>query len=141
MTYLELNRVRDLHKRIRDMERHLAALRMSMANITPVIDGLPHSSEIKSRVEKIALQIVDDELELDALRGQLSQAKGLLVELIMSEVNDPVLQTLLILRYVACCSFKETARLMRYGLRHIFKLHEKFLKDGICRHIATHFES
>ena len=137
MTEKELNIVRELKKQIRDLERHLQALRLSAENLVPILDGLPHSTEAKSRVEKLALMIVSDERELTFLNETLLIARAELLDKILREVDEPALQTLLVLRYVECFSFKETARRMRYGLRHIFKLHEKFLKDGICRHIAA----
>jgi len=129
MTEHELNRVRDLRTRIRDLERHLQALRLSAANIVPIIDGLPHSTDISRRVEKLALKIVADERELDQLCEEFPHEQSHLLCLIMSEVDDPALQTLLILRYVDCCSFKEAARRMRYGLRHLYRLHKKFLQN------------
>lgn len=112
-----------------------------MQNITPIIDGLPHSSGAKSSVEKTALKIVEHEREIEHLRGQLLKEKSRLADMIMTQVNDPTLQTLLILRYVACCSFKETARRMRYGIRYVFKLHENFLKEGIYRAHVGHIAS
>ena len=93
------------------------------------IDGLPHSTEAKSRVEKIALELVETEHELDNLRGQLILAKSELADKILREVEDTTLQTLLILRYVECLSFKETARRMHFTLRHLYRLYGKFLKD------------
>ena len=141
MTDQELNRVRDLRQRIRDLERHLQALRLSVENLVPVIDGLPHSHEVSRRVEKLAVKIVDAEQELDQLREEMLRAKSELVNIITGKVEDPTLQTLLILRYVSCCTFKETARRMRFTLRYIFKLHEKILKEFISVHIATQSES
>ena len=137
MTEQELNVVRELSKRIRELERYLQALRLSAQNITPVIDGLPHSTTLQARVEKIALSIVEKERELYQLQEQFLHEQGRLAEFILSSVNDPTLQTLLILRYVACLSFKETARSMHFTLRHVFRLHEKFLKDVICLHIVA----
>ncbi|MBQ3442229.1 MAG: hypothetical protein IJG33_03175 [Selenomonadaceae bacterium] len=137
MTEQELNSVRELKKRIHVLEKHLQALRLSAENIVPVLDGLPHSTEAKSRVEKIALMIVEDERELTALNEKILLAKSELVDKILCQVDEPTLQTLLILRYVECLSFKETARRMHFTLRHIFKLHEKILKEFICWHIAA----
>ena len=137
MTVETLNGVRDLQKKIRNLERHVQDLRISMDNIVPVLDGLPHSNMTKSRVEKIALMIVDAEHELDHLRGQLPEVQSTLAEVILREVDDPLIQALLILRYVEGLTFKEISCRMKWGLRNIFKLHEKFLKKGICGHIAT----
>ena len=137
MTEEELNGVRELNKKICDIERHLQALRISAENLVPILDGLPHSSEAKSRVEKIALMIVEDERELTALNETKLLAKSKLADKILCEVDEPTLQTLLVLRYVECLSFKETARRMHFTLRYVFKLHTEFLKEFICGHIAT----
>lgn len=125
MTERELNGVRELNKKIRDIQCHLQALRISAENLVPILDGLPHSSEAKSRVEKIALMIVEDERELTALNETKLLAKSKLVDKILREVDEPTLQTLLVLRYVECLSFKEAARRMRITLRHLYRLHKK----------------
>ena len=129
MTEKELNSVRKLKKRIRDLEWRLQALRTAADNIVPVLDGLSHSSEAKSRVEKIALDLIETERELNNSRAQIILTKSELADKILREVEDTTLQTLLILRYVECLSFKETARRMHFTLRHLYRLHEKFLKD------------
>ena len=128
----ELNIVRELNKRIRDIERHLQMLRMSVENLVPILDGLPHSTGAKSRVEKLALMIVEDERELAAFYEAITLAKSELLDRILREVEDPTLQTLLALRYVECLSFEKTARRMRITLRHVFRLHEKFFKCHIA---------
>ena len=132
MTEEELNGARELRKKIRDLERHLQELRMSAENLVPILDGLPHSSEAKSRVEKIALMIVEDERKLTSLNVTILLAKSELADKILCEVNEPILQTLLVLRYVECLSFEKTARRMRITLRHVFRLHEKFFKCHIA---------
>ena len=137
MTEKELNVVRELKKQIRDLERHLQSLRISAENLVPILDGLPHSTEVKSRVEKLALMIIEDERELDTLREKILLAKSELLDKILREIDEPSIQTLLVLRYVECLSFKETARRMHFTLRYIFKLHTKFLKEFICGHIAA----
>lgn len=132
MTEKELNSVRELNKQIRRQEQHLQALRLSAENLVPILDGLPHSNEAKSRVEKIALMIIESERELENLRKEMTAAKSELVEKILRAVDEPAMQTLLALRYVECLSFKETARRLRFTLRHVFRLHEKFLKCHIA---------
>lgn len=137
MTEKELNSVRELKKSIRDLELRLQALKTAAENLVPVLDGLPHSNEAKSRVEKIALMIIEHERELETLREQIILAKSELVDKILREIENITLQTLLILRYVECLSYKDTARRMHFTLRYIFKLHTKFLKEFICGHIAA----
>ena len=137
MTEKELNGVRELRNKICILERRLQELRTSAENLIPIIDGLPHATEAKSRVEKITLMIVANERELTALNEKMTAARSELADKILREVDAPILQTLLVLRYVECLSFKETARRMHFTLRYIFKLHTKFLKEFICGHIAA----
>ncbi|MBQ6004794.1 MAG: hypothetical protein IJL14_00925 [Selenomonadaceae bacterium] len=134
MTEKELNSVRELNKKIRDLERRLHELRISAENLVPIIDGLPHSSEAKSRVEKLALMIVEHERDLEKFRDHIILAKSELVHTILREVDEPTLQALLMLRYVECLSFKETARRMKFTLRHLYRLHEKIFKNVTLLH-------
>lgn len=141
MTEQELFSVREMKSGIKALEKKLQTLRMSAGNLVPIIDGLPHATQAKSRVERISLMIVECERELDNLRDRLIKAKSDLADKIMCEVSEPVLQTLLVLRYVECLPFKDIAHRMVFGLRYIFKLHDKILKKGICGHIAAQNES
>ena len=131
MTEHELYQVKDLKKRIKDLEKKLQTLKMSASNLVPIIDGLPHATQAKSRVERIALMIVDCDRELKSLRDRLVQAKTELTDKIMCDLNEPIIQTLLILRYVECLPFKDIAHRMVFNLRYVFKLHDKILKEGI----------
>lgn len=131
MAVQEINKARELSKRIRELERQIAALCLNRDNIVPVLDGMPHASEIKSKVEKLALRIVENQRVLDNLRVEFETEKARLVSAILSEFDDPTAQSLLLLRYVSCLSFREIARRMQYGLRHVFKLHDRLVKDGI----------
>ena len=137
MTEQELNAVRELNKKIRDVERHLQSLRIAAENLVPVLNGLPHSKGAKSRVEKIALDIVATERELVSLQEHLPLTKAELADKILHEVNAPDLQTLLVLRYVECLSFEKIARQMKSSLRHIYRLHGKIFKMSLSCTIAA----
>lgn len=141
MTEQELKSVRMLHNKICDLEKHLRSLRLSAENITPIIDGLPHAKTAKSRVEKIAVLIVEHECELKELQEQFITVKSKLADKIMSEVTEPAVQTLLMLRYVECCTVKEIACRMQYSIRAVFKMHAHFLKVCIRRHIVAQNQS
>ena len=137
MTMEELNSVRELDKKIRAVESRLQALKINAENIVPILDGLPHAKTAQSKVERNALRIIESEQEIETLRAEMIQAKSTLADKIMSQVDEPNYQTLLVLRYVECLSFKETARRMHYTLRQIFRLHTKIFKDVIRVHIAA----
>lgn len=128
MTAEELNSVRELRKKIRAVESRLQALKTNAENIVPILDGLPHAKTAQSKVERNALKIIESEQELETLRTELIQAKSALADKIMSQVDEPNYQTLLVLRYVECLSFREIARRMHYTLRSVYRTHKKILR-------------
>ena len=125
----ELNIVRELKKILTKEEQRLNSLRINALNITPVIDGLPHAKTAQSKVERNALRIIESEQEVETLRAELIQAKSALADKIMSQVDEPNYQTLLVLRYVECLSFREIARRMHFVLRNLFNLHDAALEN------------
>lgn len=46
MTEQELNIVRELNKKIRNAEHRLEVLRNNAENVVPILDGLPHATEV-----------------------------------------------------------------------------------------------
>ena len=128
MTEKELNSVRELNKQIRRQEQHLQALRLSAENLVPILDGLPHSNEAKSRVEKIALMIIENERELENLRAQLDRASEDLPARIHDEVSDVQERTVLLLRYVACMRFRDIAFQLERSEARVFQIHHDVLK-------------
>ena len=128
MTEKALNSVRELNKQIRRLEQHLQALRLSAENLVPILDGLPHYNEAKSRVEKIALMIIECERELENLRAQLDRASEELPARIHDEVPDVQERTVLLLRYVACMRFRDIAFQLERSEARVFQIHHDVLK-------------
>lgn len=137
MTTQELNSVRDLKKKIRGLEKYLRSLRLSAENITPIIDGLPHAKSARSRVEKYAVLIAENEQELEKLQAELIKAQSELADKILCEFEHPQTQMFLVLRYIECLSYEATAERMQITLRHAFRIHAKITK---C-HIAAQNQS
>ena len=133
MTRQELFKVRSLKYEITEQEQYIANLRLSAEKLVPARDGLPHSSEIKRRVEKLALKLVEEDSKLAELRSQMELAKHDLTAKILAEVTSTSIQRLVLLRYVDCLPYKEVARRMKRSLRWTFKLHEKFFQECIRR--------
>ena len=125
----ELNVVRELKKILDKEEQKLNALRINTVNITPILDGLPRAKTAQSKVEKNALKIIESEHEIQRLQSELICARTITLDKIMSKVDEPNYQTLLVLRYVECLSFREIARRMHFVLRNIFNLHDAALKS------------
>ena len=108
---------------------------MLATNLTPLFDGMPHDTTVKSRVEEVALKIIAAETELDALQKEFVQAKEQLINQILGEIDEPVLQTLLILRFVNLMTWTQIARQMNYDRRWLFRRHKEFLATS-CHHRA-----
>lgn len=130
MTDKELNVVRDLRNKIRDLTSHLQALRLSAQNIVPVIDGLPHSDSVKSRVEKLALKILEHERELSDLSRQFAISALDLTDRINRADNlNQQEKTILLMRYVACMNFQDIWIEMQISDNRAFYLHRTAVKN------------
>ena len=133
MTEQELNRVRELNAKIREIETHLTTLRNRANDITPKLDGLPHASTIRSQVESLALKIVEESLQLDELHARIVSEAANLTKEICRLVSDPQERTVMILRYVSCMRFRDISFRMKFSDRKVFTLHhdalEKFSRD------------
>lgn len=127
MTERELYVVRDLHRRIRELETHLATLRRQMY-ASPKLDGLPRAKSISSQVERITVEIIENDRELESLNEQILSATAKLTGEIVRNVTDLQERTVLILRYVSCLSFNEIACRLDCSERTIFRLHRAGLE-------------
>ncbi|MBQ4495659.1 MAG: DUF1492 domain-containing protein [Selenomonadaceae bacterium] len=128
MTEKELNSVREISRRIRDLEWRLQTLRAEAENIVPVIDGLPHATQIKSRVEKLALNITDCDNELINLREQFVNSALELGNKIDNAKLNSQEKTVLSLRYVSCMNFQDIWLKLDTSDANIFYLHRTALK-------------
>lgn len=131
MTERELNSVRDLHKQIRELENHLATLHKRIEDITPKNDGMPHATTIQSKVEKLALEIVEACRERDSLDEQILAATAQLTPKICQAVTDPQERTVVLLRYISCMHFRDIAFQLKFSDRKVYALHGDALKK-IC---------
>lgn len=123
MTELELNSARDLRQKIRDLEWRLDALRADAENLVPILDGLPHGTDIKSRVENLAAKILDGEKELMTLREQFGREAFALDDKIIHSDLDALEQAVLNLRYVACLNFLDIQDRLRISDATVFYIH------------------
>lgn len=123
MTELELNSARDLRQKIRDLEWRLDVLRADADNLVPILDGLPHGTDIKSRVENLATKILDGEQELITLCEQFGQAAFALDDKIIHSGLDALEQAVLNLRYVACLNFLDIQNRLQISDATTFYIH------------------
>ena len=131
MTKHELKSVLLLKYKIIEQESYIEDLKHSAENLVPAPSDMPRSLDITKRVENLAIKLVDAENKLAELRAQLAQAKLNLIEKIFAEVSDPTLRKFVLLRYIECLPYKDIAHRMKYTLRHVYRLREKFLNVTI----------
>ena len=131
MTRQDLDSVRDLKLRAWLLAQSRASLLATAEDLVPITDNMPRPKDMKSRTERLAIKILEVGEELEKVREQIIRAETKLAEQIVAEVNNPALQKLAILRYVKCLSYKEISHSMKYTLRYIYILHDKFLKHFI----------
>ena len=137
MTERELNEARELKERIRELERHISTLRLSAADITPKLDGMPRATDIKSKVEKLAAHIVDAEQELESIRAEFCAAAITITTRIQNADLNRKEKTLLILHYCACMNFRDISFQMGLSDATTFRLHrdglKKMIVDDSCK--------
>ncbi len=128
MTWEELNEVRTLKEEIKKAEKTLAVWKRAASLGVPKYDGLPKSKPVSSRVEKVAIKIVDATNRIEDLKNELDAAAIQLERKIFDEVPNSTLRTLLTLRYVECMYFRDIGFVMGYSEQHIYYLHNKAMK-------------
>lgn len=99
---------------------------MLATNLVPLLDGMPHDTTVKSRVEAVALKTIIAETKLDDLQKEFLQAKERLTNQILDEIDEPTLQTLLILRFVNLMTWTQIARQMNFERSWVFRCYQKF---------------
>ena len=127
MTEKDLHTVWRLLQQVTKQEKYIANLRLSAEDLVPLPSDVPPplSTVAKSRVEKLALKLVEAEQKLVKLREQLILARLRLTELILGEIDRADVQRVVYLRYVDCLSYAKIAKQMGFSVRHVFRLHAK----------------
>ncbi len=123
MTEQELNIVHELKIKVDSAEKYLAALRRTAENLVPIIDGLPHSQNFESRVEKIALKIAEGDRELLTLQKTMAEKAIALADKIRSSDLTSQEQEILILRYVACMRFRDISFEKNLSDTRVYRVH------------------
>ena len=128
MTIAELNVVRDLRERLRAAIRQLRALRDSIQNLCPELDGMPHAQSQQSKVEKMTVLIIEGEREVDAIKAEIDTTGATLARKIKNLPLNSQEQEILILRYVGCLSFRDIKAKLHMGASRLFYVHRNALK-------------
>ena len=145
MTIDELNLIRRLEKKRIAEKQKLQGFKYLISSITPqfsrttyrkdkkeisytCLDVSPKSSSTDSRVELIASLIVDTEKKISEIESQIEKETPLLINKIQEQVQDSLIQSILLYRYVFLKNFREISFMLHYSERFIYKEHKRFLK-------------
>lgn len=133
---MELKIVRDIRERIEEEREKVKALRLTMSLPTARLDGLPRSHSLESRVEGLAVRLVDAEQEVERLEAECDKASASLFDEIQRRVRTPVHVAMLVMRYISCLSFRTIARKSDFSLRQVFRL-VKRAEEEFSSFVAT----
>lgn len=128
MTEKELNRVRNLKKKIEREAERVAGTRRAITDLVPFLDGMPHAQNQSSRVEKLTAQIVDGERRLDELKDEMAaEAAALTAEISRAPLNRQE-HDVIMLRYVTCLNFRDIEFRLNYSDANVFYHHRNGTK-------------
>lgn len=118
-----------IDQRINSKLEQIVSLRALATKATSTLSDTPPSGtrNVHSMEETIA-KMVDLENEINIDIDTLVDLKREFV-LIIKKINNPEYQTLLELRYLCFKTWEQIAVDMGYSLQHIFRIHDKALKD------------
>ncbi|MBQ3336329.1 MAG: DUF1492 domain-containing protein [Selenomonadaceae bacterium] len=128
MTKKELNRARDLREQIRDIEWKIIKLRAGAEDLVPILDGLPHGNEVKSRVENLAIKLLAAQEELSRLLEEFGRTALDLEEKINHAELDELEKAVLTLRYVVCMNFLDIQDRLKLNDNSLFYYHRTAVK-------------
>ena len=117
-----LSQYRNSKKRCRDLLDEIEELRTIATRVTVMLDSMPGGAGGQDKVGRIVSQIVDLQNELAVEAGKM-RLKERAVLNVIDEVDDPVLQELLVKRYINTKSWEKIAVEMHYSFRHTLRLH------------------
>lgn len=124
-----LNSVWNMKKQINFQQRRLRDLEILASSTTALLDGVPHSKPLTSKIERFAVMIDDCQRKIIELSEQIVQRKLELLALLHEQnLNEPC-ERVLSYHYVACLPHGEIAQLMHYTRNYIWKLHRRGLRS------------
>lgn len=132
MTLQELSQLYWLNREIREDERRLSELRAEASGVpSPAGDGMPRSSEVHSRVERLALDIITLE-QIIAEKYARCVAERVRLERFISSITDSVTRQVFTERFVEGRTWAGVARRIGGGNTEdsVKKICYRFLKGN-----------
>ena len=121
---MKLSTVFELEEKICAARDELARLKSLATAITPKLDGLPKAKSLSSRVENLAVKIMDCERRLDELVEEKICAQLDLSSELAEQLTDNIL-SVMALRYVHGKTFAEIGRLIHYSRKQVWLFHQR----------------
>jgi len=128
LTAAELYEVRDLQKILGNELDRRRQLEAAMTGLATRFDGLPRPRNFGSRVERLALLLIEVTETLRDLRERIINAAVKLTEFLIRADLTPDEREVLTLRYVTGLSFQEISRRTNLSIGHVFKTHRRAFK-------------
>lgn len=120
-----------IDQRINSKLEQIASLRGLALKATSTLSDMPHKpNKNTSLMENIICKMIDLENEINTDIDTLVDLKRDIVAIIKG-IQNPEYQTLLELRYLCFNSWEQIAVDMGYSLQHIFRIHDRALKNII----------
>lgn len=118
-----------IDQRINSKLEQIVSLRELATKATSTLSDTPPSgSRNVNSMEGIIVKMMDLENEINKDIDTLVDLKREFV-FIIKKINNPEYQTLLELRYLCFKTWEQIAVEMGYSLQHIFRIHDKALKN------------
>ena len=128
---MKLSTVFELEEKICAARDELEQLKSLATAITPQLGGLPKAKSLSSRVENLAVKILDCERRLDELvEEKICRQVDLTLEISERVTGNAAI--VLILRYSSCKTFAEIGRTIHYSRKQVWTFHQRglaFFKD------------
>lgn len=120
--------IKKISRQIAERESKLFLLRNLMGAIVPELDGMPKSSGVSCKVERLAVSIADLESEIFELKGIKIICQLELYGLLAKKISDGDVCNVIFQRYGLLKKFGEIAAELHYSESVIFRLHRIGLK-------------
>ena len=124
-----MNQAYRIDHRINAKIEQVSSLHSLATKATSTLSDMPGSGTRNvTRMEDIIIKIITLENEINADIDTLVDLKRDIMSYI-KRVSNPEYQTLLELRYLCFKTWEQVAVEMNYSMQHIFRLHDKALKE------------